>query len=117
MASSDRGGRPVKTFTTACTYYHLFRLCHRDAEYNYQDASLASLFMACKVEDTIKKSREILCAAYNIKNPTQPTTQDDKVGDPWALPWVYSRGADYDGRCLRTRTKSSSDWSVIFSKR
>lgn len=44
--------------------------------------------MACKVEDTIKKSREILCAAYNIKNPTQPTTQDDKVGDPWALPWV-----------------------------
>lgn len=80
MPSSDEGGRPVKTFTTACTYYHLFRLCHRDAEYNYQDASLASLFMACKVEDTIKKSREILCAAYNTKNPTQPTTQDDKVG-------------------------------------
>lgn len=71
--------RPVKTFTTACTYYHLFRLCHRDAEYNYQDASLASLFMACKVEDTIKKSKEILCAAYNIKNPDHPTTQDDKV--------------------------------------
>lgn len=71
--------RPVKTFTTACTYYHLFRLCHRDAEYNYQDASLAALFMACKVEDTIKKSKEILCAAYNIKNPDHPTTQDDKV--------------------------------------
>lgn len=37
--------------------------------------------MACKVEDTIKKSKEILCAAYNIKNPDHPTTQDDKVGD------------------------------------
>ncbi|KAJ4385746.1 RNA polymerase II C-terminal domain kinase beta subunit [Gnomoniopsis smithogilvyi] len=72
---------PVKTFTTACTYYHLFRLCHRDAEYNYQDASLAALFMACKVEDTIKKSKEILCAAYNIKNPDHPTTQDDKAFD------------------------------------
>lgn len=35
--------------------------------------------MACKVEDTIKKSKEILCAAYNIKNPDHPTTQDDKV--------------------------------------
>lgn len=35
--------------------------------------------MACKVEDTIKKSKEILCAAYNIKNPEHPTTQDDKV--------------------------------------
>ncbi|KAF3766963.1 hypothetical protein M406DRAFT_221168, partial [Cryphonectria parasitica EP155] len=69
---------PVKTFTTACTYYHLFRLCHRDAEYNYQDASLAALFMACKVEDTIKKSKEILCAANNIKNPDHPASQDDK---------------------------------------
>lgn len=73
--------------------------------------------MACKVEDTIKKSREILCAAYNIKNPTQPTTQDDKVGDPWARSGLYSQGADHDGRCLRTRTKSSSGWNVIFSKR
>lgn len=72
--------RPVRTFDTACFYYHLFRLCHRDVEYNYQDAALASLFLACKVEDTIKKSREILCAAYNIKNAEYPTTQDDKVG-------------------------------------
>lgn len=69
----------MRTFDTACIYYHKFRLCFRDAEYNYQDAALASLFVACKVEDTIKKSREILCAAYNIKNPDVPKTQDDKV--------------------------------------
>ncbi len=71
--------RPVKTFDSACTYYHKFRLSFRDAEYNFQDAALACLFVACKVEDTIKKSREILCAAYNLKNPDKPTTQDDKV--------------------------------------
>jgi CTD kinase subunit beta len=71
--------RPVKTFDTACTYYHKFRLCFRDAEYSYQDAAMASLFVACKVEDTIKKSKEILCAAYNLKNPEKPTTADDKV--------------------------------------
>ncbi|KAM0321827.1 hypothetical protein ACHAQA_009924 [Verticillium albo-atrum] len=70
---------PVRTFDTACFYFHLFRLCHRDAEYNYQDAALASLFLACKVEDTIKKSKEILCAAYNIKNAEFTTTQDDKM--------------------------------------
>ena len=70
---------PVKTFATACTYYHKFRLNFRDAEYNYQDAALSALFVACKVEDTIKKSREVLCAAHNIKNPDKPTTPDDKV--------------------------------------
>ncbi|KAF9874756.1 C-type cyclin [Colletotrichum karsti] len=70
---------PVKTFDTACVYYHWFRLSFRDAEYNYQDAAMACLFLACKVEDTIKKSKELLCAAYNIKNPDHPTTQDDKM--------------------------------------
>lgn len=75
--------RPVKTFVTAAIYYHKFRLCHRDAEYNYQDAALASLFVACKVEDTIKKSKEILCAAHNIKFPDHMLAQDDKV---WLSP-------------------------------
>ncbi|KIH86348.1 c-type cyclin [Sporothrix brasiliensis 5110] len=70
---------PVKTFATACTYYHKFRLNFRDAEYNFQDAALSALFVACKVEDTIKKSKEVLCAAYNLKNPDKPTTPDDKI--------------------------------------
>ncbi|RDA83682.1 hypothetical protein CP532_0051 [Ophiocordyceps camponoti-leonardi (nom. inval.)] len=71
---------PVRTFDTACTYYHKFRLNFRDSEYNYQDAALASLFVACKVEDTIKKSRDILAAAYNVKNPDKPAVApDDKI--------------------------------------
>ncbi|KAI9152155.1 CTD kinase subunit beta [Paramyrothecium foliicola] len=70
---------PVRTFDTACTYFHKFRLNFRDAEYNYQDAALASLFVACKVEDTIKKSKDILAAAYNVRNPDKPSAPDDKI--------------------------------------
>ncbi|KAH8172232.1 C-type cyclin [Sarocladium implicatum] len=70
---------PVRTFDTACVYFHKFRLNFRDAEYNYQDAALAALFVACKVEDTIKKSRDILAAAYNVKNPEKPVSSDDKI--------------------------------------
>lgn len=46
---------------------------------------MASLFVACKVEDTIKKSKDILCAAYNLKNPEHQTSADDKVRfyPPW----------------------------------
>ncbi|POR34028.1 CTD kinase subunit beta [Tolypocladium paradoxum] len=72
---------PVRTFDTACTYFHKFRLNFRDSEYNYQDAALASLFVACKVEDTIKKSKDILVAAYSVKNPDKPTAPDDKFFD------------------------------------
>ncbi|KPM40119.1 hypothetical protein AK830_g6448 [Neonectria ditissima] len=70
---------PVRSFDTACTYFHKFRLNFRDAEYSCQDAALTCLFVACKVEDTIKKSREIIAAAYNVKNPDKPATPDDKI--------------------------------------
>jgi len=75
------GFRPVRTFNTAVNYYHRFRLRHKEAEYQFQDSAMAALFLACKVEDTIKKSKEILCAAYNLKNPDHPTTPDDKVSN------------------------------------
>ncbi|ORY11036.1 cyclin-like protein [Clohesyomyces aquaticus] len=58
---------PVKTFNTAVVYYHKFRLLHADHEYNWVDAAAAALFTACKIEDTLKKSREILCASWNLK--------------------------------------------------
>ncbi|KAF2245640.1 cyclin-like protein [Trematosphaeria pertusa] len=58
---------PVRTFNTAVIYYHKFRLLHAETEYNWADAAAAALFTACKIEDTLKKSREILCAYWNLK--------------------------------------------------
>lgn len=45
-----------------------------------QDAAAAALFTACKIEDTLKKSREIVCAAYNLKlSPSEHLAPDDPV--------------------------------------
>jgi CTD kinase subunit beta len=74
-------GRPVKTFDTAAIYYHKFRVRFPSNEYNYEDVALAALFVACKAEDTIKKSKEILCAAHNLRQPHDHKTPDDKVGN------------------------------------
>jgi len=63
----------------ACGYYHLFRLDFPAEQYQFTDAALTCLFVACKSEDTLKKSREILCANHNLKNPDRITTPDDKV--------------------------------------
>jgi len=70
---------PVKTFDTAAIYYHKFRVRFPSNEYNYEDVALAALFVACKAEDTIKKSKEILCAAHNLKQPHDYKTPDDKI--------------------------------------
>lgn len=106
--------RPVRTFDTACTYFHKFRLNFRDAEYNYQDAALASLFVACKVEDTIKKSKDILAAAYNVKNPDKPSAADDKVRRDWSSTGgvLSYRELLTRCRCSSHRAESSSGWNV-----
>ncbi|EAQ87657.1 hypothetical protein CHGG_04276 [Chaetomium globosum CBS 148.51] len=70
---------PVKTFDTAAIYYHKFRVRFPSNEYNYEDVALAALFVACKAEDTIKKSKEILCAAHNLRQPHDHKTPDDKI--------------------------------------
>ncbi|KAL2352513.1 cyclin-like protein [Cryomyces antarcticus] len=72
---------PVRTYNTACVYYHKFRLVQGDSDYNYIDAAAAALFTACKIEDTLKKSREILCAAYNLKfaTPAEHLSPDDPI--------------------------------------
>ncbi|KAL1997099.1 hypothetical protein VTN49DRAFT_7964 [Thermomyces lanuginosus] len=73
---------PVRTYNTACVYYHKFRLVHPENQYNYLDAAAAALFTACKIEDTLKKSRDIVSAAYNLKLlPGEHLSPDDPVFD------------------------------------
>ncbi|KAL4928300.1 Fructosamine kinase-domain-containing protein [Aspergillus undulatus] len=49
---------------------------------NLYDAAAAALFTACKIEDTLKKSREIICAAYNLKLPqSEHISSDNSVLD------------------------------------
>ncbi|KAI1002421.1 hypothetical protein K3495_g5780 [Podosphaera aphanis] len=71
---------PVRTFCTAASYYHKFRLAHKFNEYQYHDAAAGALLTACKIEDTLKKSKEIICAAHNLKvSPSEHLSPDDSI--------------------------------------
>ncbi|KAF2502835.1 cyclin [Lophium mytilinum] len=95
---------PVRTFNTAVVYYHKFRLLHPDTEYNYVDAAAAALFTACKIEDTLKKSKEILCAASNLKlSPSEHLSPDDPIFETHSksiigLERLMLEGAGFDFR-------------------
>lgn len=57
-----------------------FALYRREPNQTTQDAAAAALFTACKIEDTLKKSREIVCAAYNLKlAPSEHVSSDNPV--------------------------------------
>ncbi|KAI5299874.1 plasma membrane calcium [Ascosphaera pollenicola] len=71
---------PVRTFNTAAMYFHKYRLTHLTGEYNPLDAAAAALFTACKVEDTLKKSKDILVAACNLRaSAGERVTTDDPM--------------------------------------
>ncbi|MCJ1223769.1 RNA polymerase II C-terminal domain kinase beta subunit [Toensbergia leucococca] len=71
---------PVRTYNTAVVYYHRFRLAHADLEYGFIDAAASALFTACKIEDTLKKSKDILCTAHNLKlTPAEQVSSDDPI--------------------------------------
>ncbi|KAH8585905.1 cyclin-like protein [Bisporella sp. PMI_857] len=78
---------PAQTYTCAATYYHRFRLDHKDGgggiqSYQWQDAAIAALLCACKIEDTLKKSRDILCAVHNFKSTDQLSPDDSRFDAP-----------------------------------
>ncbi|KAI9657231.1 MAG: RNA polymerase II C-terminal domain kinase beta subunit [Alyxoria varia] len=73
---------PIRTYNTACIWFHKFRLLHPPLQYETRNAALAALFCACKIEDTQRKHRELLCAALNLqRQPSDHLTQDDPTLD------------------------------------
>ncbi|RYO85382.1 hypothetical protein DL766_000455 [Monosporascus sp. MC13-8B] len=67
---------PIKTYVAAAVFYHRFRLKHLGTQHHWRDGAIACLFLACKAEDTQKKSREILCANYNMSHSDKKTPDD-----------------------------------------
>ena len=101
---------PVRTFNTAVVYYHKFRLLHADSEYNWADAAAAALFTACKIEDTLKKSKEILCANWNLKvAPSEHLSPDDTVSPS------FSRTQDLVNNRMFSDLRTTPNLSLVLS--
>jgi CTD kinase subunit beta len=70
---------PVRTIATAMILYHRLLLFNKTPYFQETptDPSIAALFVACKIEDTLKKSREILAASYNLRHPNNEPINPD----------------------------------------
>ncbi|GAA6001245.1 hypothetical protein JCM10207_007483 [Rhodosporidiobolus poonsookiae] len=65
---ATRLGFPRRTIATAQKLYHRFHLHFSLNEFAYQDVSLSALLVASKLEDTLKKLRDIQIAAWQVAN-------------------------------------------------
>ncbi|SCV68920.1 BQ2448_1940 [Microbotryum intermedium] len=66
-----RLGFPRRTIATAQLCWHRFHLHHPLKDFAYQDVSLASLLVASKLHDTLKKLREIQIAGWQVHQIVQ----------------------------------------------
>ncbi|BGP23019.1 RNA polymerase II C-terminal domain kinase beta subunit [Rhodotorula toruloides] len=57
---------PRRTTATAQKLYHRFHLHFPLSDFAYQDVSLSALLVAAKLEDTLKKLRDIQIAAWQV---------------------------------------------------
>ncbi|KAF4552069.1 Cyclin-like protein 1 [Elsinoe fawcettii] len=108
---------PVKTYMTAVVYYHRFRLAHNESEYMNVDAAAAALFTACKIEDTLKKSRDILCAAYNLKGSlAEQLTPDDPIFEEPSKRLVGLERLMLESSGFDFRNRNPQEWVIKFTR-
>ncbi|KAK9900085.1 cyclin-like protein [Cystobasidium minutum MCA 4210] len=84
-----RLGFPRRTIATAQVLYHRFHLYFPVRSFAVQDMAVATLLVSSKLEDTLKKLRDIQIAAYQIKaaqdgtnafaEPDQQTLDGDRA--------------------------------------
>jgi CTD kinase subunit beta len=109
---------PVRTLTKACEYFHRFRLIHPDSEYTLIEACAAALLVAGKIEDTIKKSKEILCAAANLQAPQgEQYTADDPIFEPQSRAVLHFEKEMLEANAFNFKSRWPTQFIVGFGKR
>lgn len=74
---SNSFSSPLRTIATGQLYFHLFFARHSMAKYPPLDIALTAVIVASKAEETFKKIRQILTAAFLILNPQFKGTEID----------------------------------------
>ncbi|KAF9565752.1 hypothetical protein CPC08DRAFT_629403 [Agrocybe pediades] len=81
-AIGARIGFPRRTIATAQAIYHRFHLFYpaKNPQKDF-DTTLAALYVSAKENDTLKKPRELLAAAYTIRRPEASAKSKNPMGD------------------------------------
>ncbi|RUP46867.1 cyclin-like protein [Jimgerdemannia flammicorona] len=72
---------PQCTISTAQALYHRFYLFYSLKDYPSTDISIACLFVACKVEETIKKLKDIIVVAHSVRHPDGKELDPEQISE------------------------------------
>ncbi|KAI9026566.1 cyclin-like protein [Phycomyces nitens] len=74
-------GFPQTTISTAQALYHRFYVYYSIREYAPQDISVTCVFVASKIEETIKKLKDVFVAVHSVKYPGSKELDPENVSE------------------------------------
>ncbi|KAG2227927.1 hypothetical protein INT45_011950 [Circinella minor] len=74
-------GFPQATISTAQALYHRFYLYYPIRDYPPQDVSVTCIFVASKIEETIKKLKDIYVAAHSVRHPGSKELDPEHISE------------------------------------
>ncbi|KAI8582453.1 hypothetical protein K450DRAFT_227251 [Umbelopsis ramanniana AG] len=74
-------GFPQTTISTAQALYHRFYLFYSVRDYPPQDISITAIFVASKIEETIKKLRDIFVVIHSVRHPDSKELDPEQVSE------------------------------------
>ncbi|KAI7864233.1 cyclin-like protein [Spinellus fusiger] len=74
-------GFPQTTISTAQALYHRFYVYYSIRDFAPQDISVACIFVASKIEETIKKLKDVFVAVHSVKYPGSKELDPENVSE------------------------------------
>ncbi|GAB5592574.1 RNA polymerase II C-terminal domain kinase beta subunit [Umbelopsis nana] len=81
QAVGKKLGFPQTTISTAQALYHRFYLFYSTRDYSPHDISVTAIFVASKIEETIKKLRDIFVVIHSVKHPDSKELDPEQVSE------------------------------------
>ncbi|CEI97973.1 hypothetical protein RMCBS344292_12093 [Rhizopus microsporus] len=109
-------GFPQKTISTSQALYHRFYLYYSIKDYSPQDISVTCLFVASKIEETIKKLKDIFVAVHSVKYPDSKELDPEHIAEDRKRRIISYEKLVLETACFNFQLRHPYEYVIKFTK-
>ncbi|CAO3700528.1 unnamed protein product [Rhizopus microsporus] len=109
-------GFPQKTISTSQALYHRFYLYYSIKDYSPQDISVTCLFVASKIEETIKKLKDIFVAVHSVKYPDSKELDPEHIAEDRKRRIISYEKLVLETACFNFQLRHPYEYVIKFAK-
>ncbi|CAO3639612.1 unnamed protein product [Cunninghamella blakesleeana] len=110
-------GFPQTTISTSQALYHRFYLYYSLQSFSPLEVCITCLFVGSKIEETIKKLRDIYIVAHSVRYPKHQELDPESISDDRLAKIIEYEKLLLETLCFNFQLKHPYEYIVKFSKR